>query len=72
MTINNGKNVFVTEKNKKSIAIVEIDKANIVVLIDSYTFSNKIMGGTFTEPDDSLRQIYNTEFYIFEDLFFKD
>ena len=72
LTINGGKDVFVTEKNETSIAVVEIGKGKIAVVVDSYTFSNKVMGGAFTEPDESLRQIYNTEFYIFEDLLLKN
>ncbi len=72
LTINGGDNVFVTEKNETSIAIVELGEGKIVVVVDSYTFSDSVMGGTFTEPDDSLRQIYDTEFYIFEELLLKD
>lgn len=72
LTINGGEDVFVTENNRTSIAVLEMGKGKIIVVIDSYTFSNNVMGGTFIEPDESLRQIYNTEYYIFEELLFKD
>jgi hypothetical protein len=71
LTINGGEDIFVTENNITSIAVVEIGEGKIVVVVDSYTFSNDVMGGTFTEPDESLRQIYNTEYYIFEELLLK-
>jgi len=72
LTISGREDVFVTENNETSIAVVEIGKGKIVVLVDSYTFSDNVMGGIFTEPDESLRQIYNTEFYIFEELLLKN
>ena len=71
LMINGGDDVFVTEKNETSIAVVEKGEGKIVVVIDSYTFNNNVLGGTFAEPDESLRQIYNTEFYIFEELLLK-
>jgi len=72
LTITGGEDVFVTENNKTSIAVDEMGEGKIVVVVDSYTFSNNVMGGTFTEPDESLRQIYNTEYYIFEELLLKN
>lgn len=71
LAINGGEDVFVTRNNRTSMAIVEMGKGKIVVVVDSYTFSDSVMGGTFTEPDESLRQVYNTEYYIFEELLLK-
>jgi hypothetical protein len=72
LMINGGDDLILNQKNEVSIAIVEMGNGKIVVLVDSYTFSNDIMGGTFTEPDESLKSIYNTEYYIFEELLLKD
>ena len=72
LIINGGDNLFLNEKNETSIAVVEIGKGKVVVLVDSYTFSNEILGGTFTEPDESLRSIYNTEYYVFKEFLLKD
>ncbi len=44
----------------------------IVVFVDSFVFSNVLMGGTFTEPDDRQMMRYNIEFYIFEEVLLTD
>jgi hypothetical protein len=72
LVINGGDNLFLNEKNETSIAVVEIGNGKIVVLVDSFTFSNEVMGGTFTEPDESLRSLYNTEYYLFEEFLLKE
>jgi hypothetical protein len=36
----------------------------LVVVVDSYAFSDTIMGGTFTEPNEHQLQIYKTEFFL--------
>jgi len=68
LKIEGGDNVFITEQNETGIAVVEMGEGKLVVVVDSYSFSDVVMGGTFTEPDDQLRSIYNTEYYIFEEL----
>ncbi|MEF8879113.1 MAG: hypothetical protein V5A64_05890 [Candidatus Thermoplasmatota archaeon] len=68
LTINGGEKVFVTQKNNSVLAVKNIGRGKIVTMVDSYTFSNKIMGNSFTEPNKDLRQIYNFEYYIFEDI----
>lgn len=67
-SITGGQKVYVTENNQTSIAVIEMGKGKIVVLVDSYTFNDNVMGGAFKEPDESLMQIYNLEYYIFEEL----
>jgi hypothetical protein len=72
LMINGGDNLFLNEKNETSLSVVEMGEGKLVVLVDSYTFSNEVMGGTFTEPDESLRSIYNTEYFVFEEVFLKE
>jgi hypothetical protein len=35
-------------------------------------FSDAIMGGPFTEPEQQQQSIYEIEYYIFEKLFFQN
>lgn len=56
------------EYNSSVIAVKTIGKGKIIVMVDSYTFSNQVMQGAFTVPDDDLRKIYEAEYYIFEEL----
>jgi hypothetical protein len=44
------------------------DTGRLVVVVDSYTFCDALMGGTFTEPTERQRQIYNTEFLLFHEV----
>lgn len=67
LSVEGGEEVFSKENNNNSvIAIKSIGLGKIVVMVDSYTFSNSVMGGSFTEPDENLRKIYNMEYYLFE------
>ena len=59
-----------TKDNKTFIAVVNIGKGKLVVVVDSYTFTDSVLGGTFTEPDSELRKIYDLQYYIFEELLF--
>lgn len=36
----------------------------LVVIVDSYAFSDAVMGNTFTEPTERQRRIYDTEFFL--------
>ena len=78
LTITGGEKILFSENNETHASVVEFyneatgKTGKIVVLVDSYSFSNSIMGGTFTEPDKSQLQIYNTEFYIFEEILLSD
>ena len=71
LSIIGGDNVYVAN-NETSIAVTELGEGKLVVVVDSYTFSDAVMGGTFTEPDDSLMRIYNSMFYLFEDILLED
>jgi hypothetical protein len=33
-------------------------------------FSDHVMGHSFTVPDEELRQVYNTQYFIFEEIIF--
>jgi len=72
LTIIGGEQTYLTERNETSIAVTELGEGKIVVVVDSYTFSDNILGGTFTEPDEDLRRIYNIEYYLFEELLLTD
>ena len=69
LKINGGMETYINFKNETSISVIEEGKGKILVVVDSYTFSDYIMGGTIIEPNESLRQIYDIEYYIFEELF---
>ena len=42
----------------------------LLVVVDSYTFCDVIMGNTFTEPTERQRLVYDTEFFLFTQLLF--
>lgn len=71
LKITGGEDTYITSKNKTQIAVTNVGKGTVVVVTDSYTFSDEILGGTFTEPDKELRSIYDLEYYIFEEILFK-
>lgn len=68
LTILGGKPVLVTKDGRTMLSISKQGKGVFAVLVDSYTFSNSIMGGSFTIPDQHLRNIYDIEYYIFEEV----
>lgn len=70
LSIFGGKSIVSNENNQSTISMFEIGEGKIVVMVDSYTFSDAVMGGVFTVPDSFRQDIYNTEFYIFEDILF--
>jgi hypothetical protein len=78
LSITGGEKILFDENNETQVSVVEFynestgKTGKIVVLVDSYSFSNSIMGGTFTEPDKHQLNIYNTEFYIFEKILLND
>lgn len=59
-----------TKENNTFVVIVNRGEGKLVVVVDSYTFTDKILGGTFTEPDSELRKIYDLQYYIFEEILF--
>ncbi len=72
LSITGGEKILQNEENETYASVVEFynestgKMGKIVVLVDSYSFSDIVMGGTFNEPDEYQKQIYNTEYYIFE------
>lgn len=78
LTITGGKKTLFIETNETQGSVVEFINettgkiGQVVVLVDSYTFSDSIMGGTFIEPDGHQMKIYNTEFFIFEEILKND
>lgn len=71
LSIVGGTDTYMSQDNKTFITVVEEGKGKLVVVVDSYTFTDTILGGTFTEPDNVLRKIYDLEYYIFEELMMK-
>ena len=70
LNIMGGQKIILDENNATKISCVNYGEGIVVVVVDSYTFSDNVMGGSFTVPDSNLRRIYNTEYYIFEELLF--
>jgi hypothetical protein len=74
MSISGGEKIFVNNRNETKISLMNFYNeliginGTVVVVVDSYTFRDQNMGGVFTEPNDIQRDLYNTEFFIFEEL----
>lgn len=71
LSLTGGKPLLVTAKNLTKVSTVEfLNKTTgalgrLVVLIDSYSFCDTVMGGTFTEPTKEQKEIYTTEYLLF-------
>jgi len=78
LSISGGEKILINNNNQTFSHLVEFynetsgKTGKLVVIIDSYSFSDPVMGGPFTEPDEKQLQIYNTEFYIFEEILLED
>jgi hypothetical protein len=74
LTITGGKQILSNDKNETTVCMAEfLNKitgtvGKLVVVVDSYSFSDSVMGGTFTEPTESQRQIFKTEFFLFDNV----
>ncbi|MCU0850029.1 MAG: GldG family protein [Candidatus Thermoplasmatota archaeon] len=75
LTITGGTPLLISNDNNTYASMVEITNPDntkapgyFVVIVDSASFSDAQMGGTFTEPTDQQRQIYNTEFFLLRTL----
>jgi len=74
LTITGGTTLLINDKNEVYAAMVEFQNdttgaiGKLVVAVDSYTFCDAVMGGTFTEPTASQRRIYDTEFFLFNEM----
>ena len=56
------------DDNHTAVAVKDYGEGRVIVVVDSYSFSNAMMGGSFTVPDKTQRAIYETEYYILENL----
>jgi hypothetical protein len=74
LTVSGGKRILIAGNNETCASMMEFSNATtgklgtLIVVVDSYTFSDAIMGGTFTEPTERQRQIYETEFFLFRSI----
>jgi thiol-disulfide isomerase/thioredoxin len=68
ISVSGGKTILTNEENQPILAVTTLGKGTLVVFVDSYTFSNAILGSTFSIPDEKTRKIYNLEYYLFESL----
>jgi len=74
LALSGGKRVLIAGNNETYASMVEFSNettgslGKLVVVVDSYTFSDAVMGGTFTEPTEQQRQIYETEFFLFNSI----
>jgi len=66
--IGNDSTLFI-DNNYSDISINDIGNGKLVVIADSYIFSNSMMGGAFTTPSENQREIYDLEFYLLEEVF---
>jgi len=70
LTISGGDKLLTNDKNEVYATVIDFinttsgDVGRLVVVVDSYTFSDALMGGTFTEPTEQQRHIYDTEFFF--------
>lgn len=78
LTVSGGEKLVINETNQTYLYVVEMHNdlsgktGKIAVFVDSFIFSNTLMGGTFTEPDDRQMMRYNIEFNIFEEVLLQD
>jgi hypothetical protein len=74
LSISGGEKIIVNERNETQISVMNFYNeliginGTVVVVVDSYTFRDQNMGGVFIEPNDHQLDLYNTEFFIFEEL----
>jgi hypothetical protein len=78
LTLTGGTPILTNEKNTTYATMIEFNNTStgktgrLVVLVDSYSFSDALMGGLFSEPTPTQKDIYDTEFFLFQDVIFKD
>lgn len=74
LSIVGGEPLLTTDRNETSACIIEFlnttngNIGKLLVVIDSYTFSDVLMGGVFTEPSERQHRIYTTEFFLLNEL----
>jgi hypothetical protein len=75
LSLTGGRQILINENNETQVSLVEFlnettgNIGKLVVVVDSSTFSDAVMGGPFTEPDEHQKQIYATEFFLFKEIF---
>jgi hypothetical protein len=71
LQISGGTRLGIDSENVSYIKGVEIENktsgkiGKVVVVIDAYSFSNKILGGPLSDPDDEQLALYDTVFYLY-------
>lgn len=74
LSLTGGKQILISKNKETKACMIEVinkttgNAGKLVVVVDSYTFSDTVMGGTFTEPTEQQRQIYATEFFLFNNI----
>ncbi len=72
LTVAGGTPVLLNDENDTYASMTEVinqttgARGMLVVVVDSYMFSDAVMGGTFTEPSEQQRRIYSTEFFLLD------
>lgn len=72
LTVAGGTPVLMNRGNETYARMIEVinettgARGMFVVVVDSYMFSDAVMGGTFTEPSEQQRRIYSTEFFLLD------
>jgi len=78
LTISGGEPVLVHDLNETYVHMIEsINESTgavgrLVVCVDAAAFTDATMGGTFVEPVESQVALYQTEYYLFEELLLKE
>jgi hypothetical protein len=74
LTVSGGERILIAGNNETCASMMEFSNAStgklgkLIVVVDSYAFNDAVMGGTFTEPTERQRQIYETEFFLFSSI----
>lgn len=74
LTITGGDTLLTNDKDEIYAAMTTVkntstgDGGKLMVVVDSYSFSDTLMGGTFSEPTPRQQQIYDTEFFLLQQI----
>lgn len=74
LIVTGGKPILHNQENETYASMIEFINettgtvGKLVVIVDSYTFSDVVMGGPFTDPTERQREIYDTQFFLFEEV----
>jgi len=76
LSISGGEPLIFSGGNETAAALVQTENngliGKVVVLVDSFNFSDAEYGGPFTEPDDRQKMFYNYQFFIFTEVLLQD